>query len=872
MLQTYWSWPGRRFVALTLGLFAFSFGSSRASAQVVPPSIVELAEAEYPQAAIDANRGEVVLTVRVVVETDGSVSDATVIDARGDGLDEAAVAAALRCRFEPATRDGTAIRAAVRLEIVLRPPAPPGTDVPPEEPPAEEPVEPPPPTGRLAGRLLDAVDQSPLGEVDVVVTDAAGVVRAAQTDADGRFLFESLPVGEYSVALRPIGLPERVEREAVVDGEETSVTYRIQTRVEDAAGDDDIGASASVDPPPREVTRRTLPREVLNSIPGTRGDPLRAIEILPGIARPPFGIGLVIVRGSAPGDSEVLLDGVPIPLLYHFGGLTSVFNGRLLERIDFYPGNFSSRYGRKMGGIIEVDTRDPRTDRIHGNVELSVIDASIMLEGPVTDRFALAGSVRRSFIDTWFGAVAPSGLGVTAAPTYYDYQLLGTWRPNERDRVRFRFYGSDDRFKIFLGDSLADDPSARGALGLATRFNFFQTNWQRQMSERTTQNLVFQTGPTRLRFGFGRNAQFDLQSINFFGRAEWTSNLNEHVRIVGGLDVSSAAVNISYLGGAVGQSEGNQPDQSQAVVSLEERVFNFRPGGYVDLALTYGPWLVNTALRLDYYSEINDYSIDPRIVVNYRVNDDVRIKAGVGVYSQPPEFQESAPDLGNPDLEPIHSAHFGTGVDWNVAEGISLGIEGFYKQLWNRVIGTVGGVEPTFVNGGIGRIYGMEISGRLQPTESRDYYGYLSYTLMRSERRDREGTDWRPFDFDQTHIFTATFAYRLPRHWEVGGTLRLVTGNPYTPIIGGVFDPIQRTYYPISGAPNSERNPLFNRLDVRIEKQWWFDGWKLALFLDIQNAYNQMNQEGLIYNYNFTRTSPINGLPIIPALGVRGEF
>ena len=71
---------------------------------------------------------------------------------------------------------------------------------------------------------------------------------------------------------------------------------------------------------------------------------------------------------------------------------------------------------------------------------------------------------------------------------------------------------------------------------------------------------------------------------------------------------------------------------------------------------------------------------------------------------------------------------------------------------------------------------------------------------------------------------------------------------------------------------NSLRNPLFHQLDLRIQKEWLFDDWKLALFLDIRNAYNRQTQEGLIYNFDFSQNTPLLGLPIIPALGVRGTL
>ncbi len=115
-------------------------------------------------------------------------------------------------------------------------------------------------------------------------------------------------------------------------------------------------------------------------------------------------------------------------------------------------------------------------------------------------------------------------------------------------------------------------------------------------------------------------------------------------------------------------------------------------------------------------------------------------------------------------------------------------------------------------------------------------------------------------------------AYRLGRGWELGATLRIVSGNPLTPVGGSVYNANTDLYEPLFGAINSRRNPLFNRLDVRIQKQWTFRDWKLAVYLDVQNAYNAKNREAVLYNYDYTQSSDISGLPIIPSLGVRGEL
>jgi hypothetical protein len=63
-----------------------------------------------------------------------------------------------------------------------------------------------------------------------------------------------------------------------------------------------------------------------------------------------------------------------------------------------------------------------------------------------------------------------------------------------------------------------------------------------------------------------------------------------------------------------------------------------------------------------------------------------------------------------------------------------------------------------------------------------------------------------------------------------------------------------------------------HRLDVRLEKKWTFSSWSLAAYLEVQNAYNHPPVEGYRYNYDYTKSETINGLPILPSIGFRGEL
>ena len=120
-----------------------------------------------------------------------------------------------------------------------------------------------------------------------------------------------------------------------------------------AIADEPMEVSVRGKAPEREVTRRELSSEELRTMPGTNGDPLRSVAAMPGVARAPLVTELVVVRGSSPAGTGIFLDGAFLPRAFHFGGLSTVIPVEMLERVDYYPGNFPARYGRHDGGIID---------------------------------------------------------------------------------------------------------------------------------------------------------------------------------------------------------------------------------------------------------------------------------------------------------------------------------------------------------------------------------------------------------------------------------------------------------------------------------------------------------------------------------------
>jgi TonB family protein len=843
-------------------------GAPDAPPVIKAPKLRQFAEPTFPPDALAQGLSGRV-EVELVVEVDGHTRDPKIKTPAGHGFDEAALEAASRLLFEPATRNGTAIPARIVFPYIFEFKAP-------EPPPEAEP--PPPALARIDGRVVEQGNGQALAGVEVLLSGQSPETLAqpqrAVTASDGRFSFAELPAGTYRVSLSKAQFSSQESDETLAAGEVADFVYRMQTAPDTEA----FHATARVAPPPREVTRRTITKEELTRIPGTRGDALRTVELLPGVARPPFGSGAIIVRGSSPQDTQVLLDGVPVALLYHFGGLTSFINSRMLESVDFYPGNFSVRYGRRRGGIVEASLADPARDKLHGVLDLNLIDGSIFLQGPITSNWEFAAAARRSWIDVTLGAALSSADNISsvAAPVYYDYQVMTTYRPSDRDKLRIVVYGSGDNFKLLFEQPSDDDPAVSGNFKLATQFHRIHATWQHKISNRVDQDIELALGVFDSEFGLGESFNFSLKGEEAYLRSEWRMRVTDKVRLISGIDAAVLPAKVSYGGPPLGQQEGNADNggagatlSNRSKIATSEKLTAVQPALYLESDLDLDPFHIVLGSRIDYDNATEQFSFDPRLAVHVALTEQTRLKGGIGLFSQPPQYQESSRSLGNPNLRPTHTLHTGLGIDHTLMPGVKLGVEGFYKYLYDAVIGTTNGMAPLFINGGKGRIYGLEVSAKVDPKGR--FFGYLSYTLSRSERNDHND-GYRLFDYDQPHILTLSGVYRLGRGWEAGLTFRLVAGNPATPVVGGIFNKDTALFSPLQGALNSIRNPYFHRLDMRIEKLWTFQAWRFALYLDIQNVYNAANREGLAYDFQYQQSAAVRGLPILPSLGVRGEL
>jgi hypothetical protein len=542
----------------------------------------------------------------------------------------------------------------------------------------------------------------------------------------------------------------------------------------------------------------------------------------------------------------------------------------MIKNIDFYPGNFSAQYGRAMGGIVDVGLSDPKTDRIHALAEMDFIDARTVVEGPIGDtgwKFAIGG--RRSYFDLWLGPVLKAtGANVSVAPVYYDYQAVLGRDLDKHSSIRFGVFGSDDDLKILLEQANASTPTLAGVFADHTGFWRVQGIYKNKLSDTSELRVVGAFGEDYVHFNAG-TLFFDLKDYPITSRVELAERLQKRLTLNFGIDSIFAPYNVAAqfpLPPKAGQPPSG-PFSAQPILSTSSSAQFFEPAFYTEAEAT--PWpggRIVPGVRLDYADNTRSWDLAPRIVVRQDVTNEPRttLKGAMGVYDQPPSPQETNAVFGMPGLQSNRTIQYDLGAEREFTKNIEGRLDGFYKQLDHLV-------SIPYGNTGSGLVYGAELLLRYNPDDR--FFGWLSYTLSRSVRRDEPGAPLRVFQFDETHVLTVLGSYRLGDGWEFGARFRLTSGYMWTPEQYGFYDENIGTYLPLASYPvNGSRLPLFHALDLRVDRTWKTRWGKFGMYLDVQNVYNEGNIAGYSYNFNSTLKSNINEIPILPSFGLRGEL
>lgn len=822
----------------------------------VAPTVVSTPPVAWPAEALAAGvEAEVLLGVDLAA--DGTVLDARVVEGAAESpwaaaFDAAALAAVRQYRFTPAL-DAAGVAVPAQLLYRYRFTVARAAAV------------------SVEGAVL-ATDGAPVAGATVRLLGPDGQLREVTSGGDGAFSLAGLPAGPYAVAVTAAGFETTTAQVEVRDGRVAVATVRLTPS--DVA-DLDLSALETVEVvaerPTTEVIERVLSTEEIQYLPGTGGDVVRVVQNLPGVARAPLGVGQLIIRGSAPEDSSFFLDGASIPIVFHFAGFSTILNGDALEEVAYLPGNFSVRYGRTLGGLVDLRTRDALPEESRGYVSVDLIQATAYVEQKIGARTALTVSGRRSYVDAILNPILNSGEmgGGIRAPRYWDASArLFHERPGGGTLDLLAIY-SDDGFRV-LGEE-----EDEVVIGLTTTFARLRGRWLEPLRGGWQNELTLIGGPDDQSFFFaGEAGAFERsQTVGLREELRREAGADQPLGLRFGLDTYAGREAFEY------DVEVFSPYEASAAWFVA-------PAAYAEASWIVGPLTLSPGLRADALAYDTGYAsltADPRLSARLVAGPTTAVKLGVGRYSSFPTLRQVTPEAdGNPDLHAAYAIQSAIGVEQQVGSRFRADATVFCSGQYERVVGRedrfrfftgpppIGPFdEDPYANDGTGRIYGAETLLRYDgPTT----LAFLSATFSRSSRVDRPGEEAQLFEYDQPVVLNALASQELPRGWRVGARARFSSGNPYTPVVNRIYDLSSRSFFPVYGERDSARLPPFWAVDVRVDKEWAFRRWTLTTYLDLQNAFNTQNVEVMAWTYDYGEEDPITGLPILPSLGLKGEW
>jgi TonB family protein len=842
---------------------------------IVPPKLTTFVQADFPPSEVAAGHGATVV-LQIAIDAAGKVAGVSVIESAGPAFDAAAVGAARQFVFEPAVVDGKPIPVKITYRYAFTI--------------TEKLVK--KQTADFVGTVRDRASKKPIANVRVAVDTG----QQALTDEEGKFRIPDVVPGDHTVTLSGESVATVGTTETFEPSKQVDATYEVDKKRERGSADEEEEIVVTAPRLKKQVVSTEVQATQAQKVPGTQGDVLKVVENLPGVARAAAGSATLVVWGSAPQDTRVYVDGVHVPLLYHGGGYRSILPSDFVKSVELVPGGYGPSYGRGLGGLVTVAKRALDEDGVHGSVGADVIDASADVRAKIADGVHVALGVRKSYLDTVLGAVTSTDVGdVVPIPRYWDAQGRIVYDLASHETLELGAFASSDRIANTL---LNPDPSLTERQTTGTDFQRIYFRYEKHLADSSVVTVApwFGFNSTSLANSFGPVVTDVTNDSTLVGvRADWHGPLMDHVRGNVGVDVEMQFSSLHRDGsigappregdiyvfgepppGQVGADDwktviGTLAPYAEADIAAFDERLHVVPGARFEPFITSASKTVPTVGSSPNVGTTREAAeIEPRVSVRYAFTPEISAKAAFGVYHQSPQPEDLSAVFGTPTLDLSSARHYLAGSSFQLTPTLSVEATAFLSLSQDLVVRSQA-ESPLLAHAldqiGIGRSYGTQFLLRQQQIGR--FFGWVSYSILRSQRKDAPYLDWRMFDYDQTHVFTALGSYDLGAGFEVGLRFRYATGYPRTPVVGAFLDAKTNTYEPIFGPHNSTRIPPFSALDGRVAKHFKWNRADGEVYLDVQNVTNHSNPEEIVYNTNYTQRGYITGFPILPVVGAR---
>ena len=769
----------------------------------------------------------------------------------------------------------------------------------------------------VRGRVVDKLSRQPVAYANVSLYGNPG--QGASTDSLGQFRIEHVAPGIHQLSVSCIGYKNLLSPEYIVSAKLPPVELELE---EDASQLAEVTVQAAA--PFRRIKESPVSLQIIGlseieKSPGGNRDISRIVRSYPGVSFSPIGYrNDLIVRGGSPSENRFYMDGIEIPNINHFatqgasGGPVSILNADLIREVQFYTGAFPADKGGALSSVMDIRLRDGNPDDQTFKATLGASEVSLSGAGHFGERTTYLFSVRQSYLQLLFKM-----LGLPFLPNYIDGQF----------KIKTRLTATDEL--IFLGLTGIDN------MKLNTDEEGEDAEYMLSYLPRIKQQ-TFTLGAAYKHYA-GRHVQTVSLGYNYLANQnlKYTNNDDSSPDNLT-LDLSSHEQKATLR--AENRTHGERWTLTEGVETwyarYGDRTFQriFASGTQqawqqqTDLGIVgWGAfasaryrtpderWTATLGLRLDgcdYSRSMMRFwqNLSPNLSVSWRVRPAVAINAAVGLYHQLPAYtglgyKDATGELANKSLKYMRVANANLGTEWNVTPRVVLALEGFYKY-YTRVplsmadgiplsckgndYGTVGNelLLPT----ASGRAYGVEASMRWQIPGK--FTSVASVTCFRSEYRNDDRSPYIASAWDNRFIANVSGTYDFPRNWSVGAKLSAIGGSPYTPYdedkssLVEAWDVQGRPYYDYSRY-NTCRLDAFAQLDVRVDKNYYFRGWRLGIYLDLQNVTKSVLRQqdvlmstGVIENpeapaseqrYVMKRLKQESGT-LLPTIGLTVEF
>lgn len=724
------------------------------------------------------------------------------------------------------------------------------------------------------GQVVDARTGAPLEQVLVVVEHTG---KSALTDADGRFRIDGLQEGPHRLYVSVVGYS--LYRREVTNGPDAPpLTVRLSEGTTAYSETVTVRPDVFRAPPDPVPSSHVLgSAELLNLRGVLADDPLRAVQVLPGVATGDDLRSEFTVRGSDFHHLTFTVDGFATPYLLHTvrgvedrgpTGSVAMINSDVLDDVTLMNGSYPQRYAGHTGAEVDFRLRDGSRDRRIFHVAVSGTNASAVAEGPIgrQRRGSWLISGRKSYLDLIVHRLTDRAVSFGFA----DAQAKVSYDISPRQRLDLTVLAGRSRFENDPGERDIDDVRVGLNASVVGVAGWRVTLPRLVLSQRVlaADNHFRNQNSSGLELDNGRDRQLAYRadaivsaraSLELAAGAEMERRDDSRVR----RRISANRLSLVQLDNYTGHG--------------------LLTGGYASARWTpFSRLTIAPGVRADRWSLTGASTSSPWFQAEWRATSALKVRAGAGVYRQFPDFDKVLGVSGGAGLQPERADHFDLGVEQRIGRTVRVSMT-LYDREEHEMLRRPGAETRVLAGRVVRRSASTKYENRLEgfargvelmvqrSITGRGVSGWLSYALGRNRYHDTVSGETYSGDFEQRHTMNAYGLYRHSERASFVAKLRIGSNFP----IPGYYASRDGAYF-VTDVRNTARLPVYSRLDLRANRTFNWSRRRLTLFAEIINVLNRDNVRFTPRGINVTTrtaTKPFDSmLPIIPSVGILIEF